>query len=132
MSWLKNRQSDFEDFAIDSWNRLESLDQIEVILKDSHEKPIVIFKHSTTCGTSARAKFLLEQDWNNLTHDIDFYYLDLWSFRPVSNAIAERLGVIHHSPQVIAIEKGEVIYHASHHMINVRTLNEALSQTVLQ
>ena len=37
------------------WNQLESIDQLNEVLKSAHEKPILIFKHSTRCGISSMA-----------------------------------------------------------------------------
>jgi len=76
----------------------------------------VIFKHSTTCGISAAAKSRLEEDY--LADQVDIHYLDLLSFRSVSNLVAEELAVFHQSPQVIIINKGEVVNYESHFAIN--------------
>jgi len=46
--------------------------------------------------------------------DADLYYLDLLSFRSISNAIAQRFGVHHQSPQVLIIKNGLIIAHESH------------------
>jgi bacillithiol system protein YtxJ len=45
---------------------------------------------------------------------MDFYFLDLISYRPISNDIAERFHVHHESPQIIIIKNGEAIFDESH------------------
>jgi bacillithiol system protein YtxJ len=45
---------------------------------------------------------------------MDFYFLDLISYRPISNDIAERFHVHHESPQIINIKNGEAIFDESH------------------
>ena len=130
MNWLDRNKRVQSQLSIDTWKALDSLEQLQQIKRESSQKPIVIFKHSTSCGTSARAKYLLEQDWSSLMYHVDFYYLDLFAFRSVSNAVAKEFGVIHHSPQLIVIHKERVIYHTSHHMISIDALNEALSKEV--
>lgn len=45
---------------------------------------------------------------------IDFYYLDLITYRSVSNKVAEYFKVYHESPQVLLIKNGECIYDESH------------------
>lgn len=45
---------------------------------------------------------------------MDFYFLDLISYRPISNDIAEHFHVHHESPQIIIIKNGEAIFDESH------------------
>jgi bacillithiol system protein YtxJ len=72
----------------------------------------VIFKHSTRCSTSAMVKGRLERA--RTPEAIDFYYLDLISYRPVSNKIAADFSVPHESPQILLILNGECVYDESH------------------
>ena len=46
------------------------------------------------------------------------YFLDLLSYRALSNAIAEEFGVAHASPQVIVVKNGKAVYDNSHMGIN--------------
>lgn len=103
------------------------MNDVTKILNDSHSKPQVIFKHSTSCSISAMAKMRLEDDISNLTSEVDFHYLDLISYRNISNGIAETLDVHHESPQLILLHQGEVIHDASHFDISIEELNESLS-----
>ncbi len=57
------------------------------------------------------AKRRLENDW---TLDVVPYCLDLLAHRGISNAIAEKLDVVHQSPQIIIIKAGKSIYAESH------------------
>lgn len=86
--------------------------QLEQIKADSFQKPQVIFKHSTRCSISAVARQRLQK--GALPPEIDFYYLDLLSFRSLSNQIADLFGVQHESPQVLLIKNGACIYDESH------------------
>ncbi len=126
MGFLKNFKGDKNSQIHTEWKELTSEEQLEQIIKDSHQKPIAIFKHSTRCGISTRAKFLLEEDWDIQPDALDFYYLDLLAHRPVSNKIAELTEVQHQSPQVILIKNGEAVYDESHHDITVKELKEFL------
>ncbi len=98
-----------------NWLTLNSENQIELILKASFAKPQVIFKHSTTCSISKMAFSRFERA--EAPETIDFYYLDLLSFRPISTAVAEAFKVHHESPQVILIKNGVCIYDESHYGI---------------
>ena len=105
------------------WNILDSKEQLESIIEESYQKPQVIFKHSTTCPISSMAKRRLEQNWSVATSP---YYLDLIRYRSVSNEIADRLSVIHESPQIILVKDGKAIYDESHLDISVDSLAEVL------
>ena len=60
------------------------------------------------------AKMRLESAWDFGADELRAYFLDLIAFRSISNKIAEDLHVHHESPQIIMLDKGEVILDASH------------------
>ena len=76
------------------------------------------------------AKHRLEVNWES-DLDFDFHYLDLLAYRPVSNIVADRLGIIHQSPQIIIIKDGQAIDKVSHHAIEYQWIKERL-ETVNQ
>lgn len=102
-----------------NWNKLENLAQIEEIKAISEEKSVMIFKHSTRCSISSMALNRLMRNWKETDQEIIVpFYLDLISYRDISNQIATEFGVYHESPQVIIINKGKAIYQNSHMGIN--------------
>ena len=103
---------------------LESTSQLDSILEDSHQKPIAIFKHSTSCGISKMVLKTFTKDIKrlNISANIDLYILDLLKYRPVSNAIANITSVNHESPQLLFIKKGVVVHHSSHGSISADSL----------
>ncbi len=110
------------------WEHLDSIDQLDNLIKNSKLKPKVIFKHSTRCGISRMA---LNQFENNYTTDKDqavYYLLDLIANRDVSNAVAEKLSVQHQSPQVIVIDNEHVIHTESHHGIDIKKIQELIKK----
>lgn len=94
------------------WIPLQRPEQLDTIVADSHSRPQVIFKHSTRCSVSSMVLNRLERD--DQPSSMDFYLLDLLSYRPISNEIAERFHVHHESPQIIIIKMGEAIFDESH------------------
>jgi bacillithiol system protein YtxJ len=108
------------------WHILDTIEQLATIQKESFNQDVVLFKHSTTCGISAAAKNRLEMDWTHLNGTPKFYYLDLLSHRPVSNAIAENFKVVHQSPQIILLRNGKAVYSTSHHRISIADINSHL------
>lgn len=99
------------------WNELTELAQLDAILEESKTQTVAIFKHSIRCGISAMVKRQFENE-DNAEAGVKLYYLDLINYRPISNAIAEKFGVVHESPQLIILKGGEVVYATSHGAIN--------------
>ncbi|HET6256943.1 MAG TPA: bacillithiol system redox-active protein YtxJ [Puia sp.] len=95
-----------------NWISLQKEDQLDHIRELSTGRPQLIFKHSTRCPTSSLVKNRLER--GNQPEAIDFYFLDLISYRPISNKVAETFRVEHESPQVLLIVNGKCVYDESH------------------
>ncbi len=101
-----------------NWNKLESTEKLEEIIKNSDTVPVLIFKHSTRCSISTMALSRFERQWNQeKIGNVAPYYLDLIQYRDISNLIAQELNINHESPQVLLIENGKCIYNASHSAI---------------
>ncbi len=101
------------------WKNLTALPQLEEIEDISATRPVVIFKHSTRCSISRMALKNFERESGG-DFPAERYYLDLLSFREVSNAITDRFGIQHQSPQLLLISGGRCAYHASHAQIDAQ------------
>jgi bacillithiol system protein YtxJ len=106
-----------------NWIPLQNETQLEEIRKRSSGRPQLIFKHSTRCSTSAVVKGRLDRA--EKPEAIDFYYLDLISYRPVSNKVADLFRIDHESPQVLLIRDGQCIYDESHMGITMADIVDA-------
>lgn len=126
MSFFENVRNALSPDLPETWQVLDREDQLSAIITQSYEQPVAIFKHSVSCGISNMAKFQLENGWDIPEDQLAFYYLDLLSYRSVSNAIAQQLSVIHQSPQLILLENGEVVFHTSHHGVHLSGLKKAM------
>lgn len=104
------------------WNRLTSIAQLNELDKESYSQIIAIFKHSTRCGTSSMALRQFEKQYSLENKNVKLYFLDLLSFRDVSNEIAIRFQVFHQSPQLIVIKAGNTVHHSSHYNIDAGLL----------
>ena len=111
---------------MNSWKSIQTEEDFNNILKQSEEKPQIIFKDSTTCGISAHAKERLKTDFELIEDKAEFNYLDLLTFRSISNLIAQVLKVTHQSPQIIVLKDKKVVYTASHHAISVQDIAKHL------
>ena len=98
-----------------NWIPLTDSKQLDEIIENSGTKYQAIFKHSTRCGISSGVLRQFERQED--TGEIDFYYLDLLSFRSISDEIASKFGVLHQSPQLLVFKDGAVTAHGSHYDI---------------
>lgn len=103
---------------------LVSEDQIDLILNNSFSVPQLIFKHSTRCSISRYVLASFISKYNFSSADFGAWYLDLLSYRSISNAIASQFEITHESPQLIIISQGKVIAHASHDNIDNLILSD--------
>ena len=108
-----------------NWIPLEDLGQIEEIIALSEQFPVIIFKHSTRCSISRMALKNFENKYD-LGQNVSAYYLDLISFREVSNEIASRFNVVHQSPQLLLIVGGKSVYDVSHSAIDAQELKSKI------
>ncbi len=82
-----------------------------------------LFKHSTRCGTSSRA-YRQVTEYEEADEPIPVFLVDVIAERTLARSIADRLGVRHRSPQVILLESGRPIWHASHGAVTAEILTE--------
>ena len=107
------------------WINLNSLSQLNEIEEKSKTKTQVIFKHSTRCGISRMVMNQFVETYD-LEVNLDLYYLDLLSYRDVSNEVGYQFQVMHESPQLLVINNGVTVAHASHDGINDLELSRFL------
>ncbi|WP_298486419.1 bacillithiol system redox-active protein YtxJ [uncultured Maribacter sp.] len=108
------------------WISLTNVAQLNNIEEQSKSKLQIIFKHSTTCGISRMVMNMFQETYDLNEQQADLYYLDLHSYRPVSNEVAVKFQLIHQSPQVLLIKNGVVEASSSHGGINDLVLKEYL------
>lgn len=108
-----------------NWIPLTDLAQLNEIVNNSNEKPVVIFKHSTRCSVSRMALKQFENEYD-LDDAVAVYFLNLLEHRDISNEIASRFGVIHQSPQLLLIKEGKSVYDVSHSDIDAEELKRKL------
>lgn len=106
------------------WINLSATGQLEEIQRKSATKTQIIFKHSTRCGISRMVLNQFIKAYSFDISDFDLYYLDLLSYRDISNKIAETFQVYHQSPQLLVIKNGITVAHQSHGDINTLDLQQ--------
>ena len=88
--------------------------------------PVALYKHSTQCGISDTAIEEVQAFEEKNPAAAIIYYLDLLEHRDLSNAIAQRLGIRHESPQFIVLRDGKPVAVLNHRAIRVEALAKAL------
>jgi bacillithiol system protein YtxJ len=73
----------------------------------------VVYKHSPICPTSSIA-YQEMRSLRQLHRDVPVYLVDVVQSRPLSRFIAERVGIVHASPQAIILRAGVPAWHGSH------------------
>ena len=115
----KNGEAESSDF----WQNLEFPEDLDALLNMSFVHKCVIFKHSTRCFISKTVLKNFEKEVGEVHEDgVSYYFLDLIKHRELSNDIAEKFQVRHESPQLLVIQDGIVINHASHQDISINLI----------
>ena len=102
------------------FNEIHDTEELAALFEKSNEQPVVLFKHSITCPISSG----VYQEISKADADINLIVVQ--RARNVSNAIAEKTGVRHESPQAIVLKNQEVVYHASHYDVTADDINSKL------
>ena len=109
---------------------LSTLDDLAAAVAGSGDRPLILLKHSLTCGASAFALEIVEDFLAQPPCPITACVVHVQTGRALSDAIADRFGIRHESPQLLLISNGEVVWHASHYRITRREIAAALDRHV--
>jgi bacillithiol system protein YtxJ len=105
---------------------LSDLDELEAAIAESRERPVLLFKHSRTCGVSCEALDELHAHVEDSQGAASYKLITVQSHRHLSNEAALRLGVRHQTPQAILLRDGQPIWTASHFRITKDTLDDVM------
>ena len=112
---------------------LRLVEELDHLLSQSGTRPLLLFKHSYSCGISAEAldelvDLLESTGAESKGSDSPVYAMvTVQTHRDVSNAVATRLGVRHETPQALLVRDGQVIWAASHFRVTADAVAAALA-----
>jgi bacillithiol system protein YtxJ len=109
---------------------LHHVDDLDQLLADSDGRPLLLFKHSNTCGISAEALDEIVDHLNEDGFEARYAIVRVQTHRDVSNAVAKRLGVRHETPQALLIRDGRVVWSASHFRVTADAIEDAIKATL--
>ena len=117
---------------------LKGIDELDRLIGESRTRPLLLFKHSHTCGTSMEALEELVAHLNGpglgiadsgLGTQPQYAMVTVQTHRDVSNAISTRLGVRHQTPQALLVRNGLVVWSASHFRVTANAVQDAINQS---
>ena len=103
-----------------SFFKITNKNELEQLLSNSNSKPVVVFKHSTSCPISSRAYREMER----LNGDVSLVVIQ--SARDISRELELVTGVRHESPQVIVLKDGKAVWSASHYDVQAGAVEKAV------
>lgn len=107
-----------------NWIPLNSLEQLAEIKAQSKTEAVLIFKHSTRCGISSMVIKQFEKLFTEEHQNLKVFYLDLLTYRTISDEVGYSFQVMHQSPQLLVIKNEVAVFDASHYEITLTNLSQ--------
>ena len=89
---------------------------LDRFLAEANGSPVVILKHSNTCGISSRAYRAMD------SFEGQVGLVVVQEARDVSEEVARRTGIPHETPQVLILRGEQVCFTASHFDVKAETV----------
>jgi bacillithiol system protein YtxJ len=115
---------------------LEHVDELHRLIAESESQPVLLFKHSHACGVSMEALDEIVAHLNGRgprgsvppagASSPQYAMVTVQTHRAVSNAVAQKLGVRHETPQALLIRDGRVVWSASHFRVTAEAVEDAI------
>lgn len=104
------------------YQELLTIEDFNKALQLSETTPVLIFKHSITCGVSERAfkqfqQYLETPESRNIHNCV----IIIQNSRNLSDEVARVTNIIHESPQAILIKNKQTVWNDSHLALKLAT-----------
>jgi bacillithiol system protein YtxJ len=109
---------------------VQRLEELDALIEESSNRPLLLFKHSMSCGTSYEALDELIDHLNEERLPARYAIITVQTHRELSTSVAKRLGVRHETPQALLIREGRVVWSASHFRVTGGALQAAIEAHV--
>ena len=110
-----------------TFKALADIAALDAAIAESRTRPVLIFKHSRTCGISCEAFDELHAHLADRPGEASYNVIMVQQHRPVSDEAASRFGLRHETPQAILLKDGVPVWNASHFRITAGELKRVLS-----
>ena len=101
---------------------LHDTESLDLFLKGSNGRPLILFKHSNSCGISS----LAYKEMAGVEQPVGV--ITVQRSREVSDEIERRFGLSHETPQVLIVRNNELLWSASHGQVRAHAVKAALEQ----
>ncbi|WP_195576048.1 bacillithiol system redox-active protein YtxJ [Paenibacillus sp. 1001270B_150601_E10] len=104
---------------------VQTLEQLQAVIEESNTKPVLLYKHSSQCGSSRVAHSglnLFISRYAPIANQISIYVVRVLEEKHLSAQVTAQFGIPHVSPQILLIDQERVVWHASHQHINSSNL----------
>lgn len=115
------RRAAYNVTVSDPFEPLSSDLDLDHALAASHAGPVIVFKHSESCGAS----WMAEASLGDAGLPAPVHRLVVQRSRAVSERLARLVGVRHESPQAIILVDGKAAWHTSHSGVTRERVAEA-------
>ena len=105
---------------------LQGVDEFDRLLGESKARPVLLFKHSRSCGISMEALDEIVTHLNEGPTEAQYAMVTVQTHRAVSNEVASRLGIRHETPQALLLRNGRVVWSASHFRVTAAAVEQAI------
>jgi bacillithiol system protein YtxJ len=106
----------------DGFIELRDVAALDNFLARANGNPVIIFKHSDSCGISARAYTQMSEVASPVG------LVTVQTARAVSDELERRMGLPHETPQVMIVSDGKVAWTASHGQVKAAAVEAALEE----
>jgi bacillithiol system protein YtxJ len=100
---------------------IEDVESLEQFISEAGEDPAIVFKHSNTCGISAR----VYREMSQVKRPVGIVVVQ--QARDVSDEIERRFRIQHETPQALIVRGDRVLWSASHYAVKAQAIEEALT-----
>ena len=99
---------------------IDDVESLDRFISESSDSLAIVFKHSNTCGISAR----VYREMAQVTRPVGLVVVQ--QARDVSDEIERRFGIQHETPQTLIVRGDQVLWSASHYAVKAQAIEEAL------
>lgn len=100
---------------------IEDIESLERFISEAGDSPAIVFKHSNTCGISAR----VYREMSQVERPVGIVVVQ--QARDVSDEIARRFGIQHETPQALVVRGDKVLWSASHYAVKAQAIHDAMN-----
>ncbi|MEQ1898735.1 MAG: bacillithiol system redox-active protein YtxJ [Vicinamibacterales bacterium] len=101
---------------------------LNALIAGSAERPLLLYKHSRSCGTSHEALDELQAHLAEAPRDATYAIVTVQGQRDLSDAIAKRFQLRHETPQALLVRDGQLVWSASHFRVTADAVARAIDE----